>query len=89
MASGAFFRLYSKIDRPSKKDRQFLPRACIPVSYTHLDVYKRQVHAAAPEREGGRVSYPGERTVATRGEHLANGVEVDESVWEEVCRLAQ
>lgn len=47
------------------------------------------VHAAAPEREGGRVSYPGERTVATRGEHLANGVEVDESVWEEVCRLAQ
>ena len=43
------------------------------------------VHAAAPEREGGRVSYPGERTVATRGEHLANGVEVDESVWEEVC----
>ena len=47
------------------------------------------VHAAAPERESGRVSYPGERTVATRGEHLANGVEVDESVWEEVCRLAQ
>ena len=47
------------------------------------------VHAAAPEHESGRVSYPGERTVATRGEHLANGVEVDESVWEEVCRLAQ
>ena len=47
------------------------------------------VHAAAPEREGGRVSYPGERTVATRAEHLSNGVEVDESVWNEVCALAQ
>ena len=48
-----------------------------------------RVHHAKPQREGDTVSYPGERTAATRAEHLANGVEVDESVWNEVCALAQ
>lgn len=48
-----------------------------------------RVHHAKPQREGDTVSYPGERTAATRAEHLANGVEVDEGVWNEVCALAQ
>lgn len=48
-----------------------------------------RVHHAKPQREGDTVSYPGERTAATRAEHLANGVEVDESVWNEVRALAQ
>ena len=48
-----------------------------------------RVHHVKPQREGDTVSYPGERTAATRAEHLANGVEVDESVWNEVCALAQ
>ena len=48
-----------------------------------------RVHHAKPQREGDTVSYPGERTAATRAEHLANGVEVDESVWNEVRVLAQ
>lgn len=48
-----------------------------------------RVHHAKPQREGDTVSYPGEHTAATRAEHLANGVEVDESVWNEVCALAQ
>lgn len=48
-----------------------------------------RVHHAKPQREGDTVSYPGERTAATRAEHVANGVEVDESVWNEVCALAQ
>ena len=48
-----------------------------------------RVHHAKPQREGDTVSYPGERTAETRAEHLANGVEVDESVWNEVCALAQ
>lgn len=48
-----------------------------------------RVHHAKPQREGDTVSYPGERTAATRAEHLSNGVEVDESVWNEVCALAQ
>lgn len=48
-----------------------------------------RVHHAKPQREGDTVSYPGERTAATRAEHLANGVKVDESVWNEVRALAQ
>lgn len=48
-----------------------------------------RVYHAKPQREGDTVSYPGERTAATRAEHLANGVEVDEIVWNEVCALAQ
>ena len=48
-----------------------------------------RVHHAKPQREGDTVSYPGERTAETRADHLANGVEVDESVWNEVCALAQ
>lgn len=47
------------------------------------------VHNAIPEQEGGQVSFPGERTAQTRAEHLKNGVEVDETVWAEVCRLAE
>lgn len=47
------------------------------------------VHSAAPVREGGHVSYPGERTAKTRADQQANGVEVDEGVWAEVCRLAE
>ena len=48
-----------------------------------------RVHHAKPQREGDTVSYLGERTAATRAELLANGVEVDESVWNEVRALAQ
>ena len=47
------------------------------------------VHSAAPVREGGHVSYPGERTAKTRADQQANGVEVDEGVWAEVCKLAE
>ena len=47
------------------------------------------VHSAAPVREGGHVSYPGERTAKTRADQQAHGVEVDEGVWAEVCKLAE
>lgn len=47
------------------------------------------LHAAEPEREGGHVSYPGERTKKTREESMKTGVEVDETVWAEVCALAE
>ncbi|HET7838343.1 MAG TPA: 3-dehydro-L-gulonate 2-dehydrogenase [Rectinemataceae bacterium] len=46
------------------------------------------VHSARPEREGGTVSYPGERTLRTREENLARGIPADEGLWAEVERLA-
>jgi 3-dehydro-L-gulonate 2-dehydrogenase len=41
-------------------------------------------HLQAPLRDGGRVRYPGERTLETRRESLAKGVPVDPSIWEAV-----
>lgn len=45
-------------------------------------------NAAHPLQEGDQVSCPGERTIATRAKSMAEGVQVDEQVWNEVCALA-
>ena len=44
--------------------------------------------ATEPSRPGRHVTCPGERTEATRERNLAEGVVVDEQVWEQVQRLA-
>ncbi len=44
--------------------------------------------ASHPEREGGKVSCPGERSVATRARSMKEGVVVDEAIWEQVCAIA-
>lgn len=44
--------------------------------------------AAAPDHEGGKVSCPGERTIATREKNQKEGVVVDEQVWAQVEALA-
>lgn len=49
------------------------------IDYTH-DVPSMQ--------KDDRAYYPGERTLATRKDHLKNGIPVDESVWKEINRLA-
>lgn len=36
-----------------------------------------------------QVTWPGERQFATRQKNLKEGIPVDDSVWEEVCQLAQ
>ena len=41
----------------------------------------------APLRDGGRVRYPGERTLEIRRDSLANGVPVDPAIWESVQNL--
>ena len=46
-----------------------------------------QIHNSVPEREGGRITYPGEHTLETRKESIELGVVVDEGVWNEVCSL--
>jgi 3-dehydro-L-gulonate 2-dehydrogenase len=45
------------------------------------------IHNSIPEKEGGRVTYPGERSVDTRKENSELGIPVDERVWKEVCSL--
>ncbi len=44
--------------------------------------------ATAPDREGGQVTCPGERTAATREKNLAEGVVVDELIWQQIQELA-
>lgn len=46
------------------------------------------VNASAPVKAGRKVTLPGQNTLATREEHLANGVVVDDEIWAEVRRLA-
>jgi 3-dehydro-L-gulonate 2-dehydrogenase len=41
-------------------------------------------HRAEPAEPGERVYYPGERTLLTRQESLAQGVVVEESIWRQV-----
>ncbi len=45
------------------------------------------VHDVPPIQKGGHTYYPGERTLATRKEHLKNGIPVDDSVWETINQL--
>lgn len=54
-------------------------------------MFDRRVAAADathPEREGGKVTCPGERTVATRARSMEEGVTVDEAIWAQVCQIA-
>lgn len=44
--------------------------------------------ASHPEREGGHVTCPGERTVSTRAKSMKEGVSVDESIWEQIQSIA-
>ena len=44
--------------------------------------------ATTPDREGGHVTCPGERTYATRAKNMKEGIVVDELVWQQVLDLA-
>lgn len=45
------------------------------------------VNSAQPVKEGGEVTFPGQRTVNTREENIEKGILADEAVWNEVCGL--
>lgn len=45
------------------------------------------LHAAAPDEQGGRARYPGEGTVRTRERNLRDGIPVDEALWQRVLEL--
>jgi 3-dehydro-L-gulonate 2-dehydrogenase len=45
--------------------------------------------ATHPDREGGRVTCPGERTIETRARSMKDGVVVDEAIWSQICEIAK
>ena len=44
--------------------------------------------ATHPDREGGRVLCPGERTVETRARSMKEGIQVDEAIWKQITDIA-
>ena len=42
------------------------------------------INSSEPIKEGGNVSYPGQRLWNTRQENLENGIPVVDEVWEKV-----
>ena len=45
------------------------------------------IHSATPSEPGGRVTYPGERTLETRLKNLQEGIPVEESIWNRVKNM--
>ena len=45
------------------------------------------IRSATPSEPGGRITYPGQRTLETRRQNLAEGIPVEESIWEQVQQL--
>jgi len=53
------------------------------------DAIVEHLQSSLAEHESKSVRYPGERTLATRREHLANGVPVDPAIWRSVIEVGQ
>lgn len=68
---------------------------CIePDKFSHADIKEEllnniinHVHDVPPMHQGDQTFYPGEKTLATRKDHLKNGIPVDDGVWEEINQL--
>ncbi|MEO6520786.1 MAG: 3-dehydro-L-gulonate 2-dehydrogenase [Mucilaginibacter sp.] len=43
--------------------------------------------SSRPEKEGGKISYPGENTLRTRERNIKEGIPVDETIWNKVLSL--
>ena len=54
-----------------------------------LDQRVAAADATHPEKEGGHVTCPGERTLATRAKSMKEGVVVDEQIWAQICSIAE
>lgn len=47
-----------------------------------------QLKSSQPVKENGEIFYPGENSLKTRIDHLANGIPVDDAIWAKVKELA-
>lgn len=53
-----------------------------------LDEIINNVHNVPPMGEESHTYYPGERTLATRKDHMEKGIPVSESVWKKIVQLS-
>jgi L-2-hydroxycarboxylate dehydrogenase (NAD+) len=54
-----------------------------------VSAYLDEIRACAPAREDSPVVVPGDRADAARADAVANGVEIDAALWEQLLSLAQ
>lgn len=52
-----------------------------------IDTVLKDLKKSEPAKDGGKISYPGERTISTRKDNLRNGIPVVESIWEEIKNM--
>ncbi len=69
------------------------------VSQTFIAIYQPNLHqnlieqiiaftkTSASDESGGKIWYPGEKTLLTRKKNTAEGIPVNEEIWQAVCKL--
>lgn len=69
------------------------------VSQTFIAIYQPDLHqglirqiiaftkTSTADESGGKIYYPGEKTLITRNENRTKGIPVNEEIWESVCKL--
>ena len=56
-------------------------------TYDIIDRVLKDLKESEPAEEGGRITYPGERTLATRRDNLENGIPVVKEIWEAIKKM--
>lgn len=69
------------------------------VSQTFIAIYQPDLHqdlirqiiaftkTSAADESGGKIYYPGEKTLITRNKNRTKGIPVNKEIWESVCKL--
>lgn len=52
-----------------------------------INLVLEDVKSSVPAKEGGQVYYPGESTINRRNDNLANGIPVNEEIWNSICSM--
>lgn len=52
-----------------------------------INLVLEDIKSSVPEKEGGKVYYPGESTINRRKDNLANGIPVNEEIWNRICNM--
>lgn len=52
-----------------------------------IDETLRDIQSSEPDKDGGKVRYPGESTIRRREENMRNGIPVKEEIWNKICNM--
>lgn len=52
-----------------------------------IDNVLEDIKSSEPDKVDGKITYPGERTIATRRDNLENGIPVIDEIWKEICNM--